>query len=441
MSKEENMATNVLMPKLGLTMTEGTVVKWNKSIGDSVKAGEPLVEIETDKINNVIDAPADGLLLKVLVDEGDEMEVSGLLAIIGEQGEKVEPNSAPAHESQEAQPENVSSEDTQNNISVETDSNDTWIKASPAAKKLAKEMDVTLSLVSGTGPDGRIIERDIRAYSENSPKIKASPLAVKVAAEEGINLSEIEKESRIMKDDVMGVASKTIKSDQALSESNATPLSGMRKVIAERMSSSWNTSPHVNMTYEIDMTEAKELKAKISKASGEKYSFTEIITKAVAQALTEHKEINRSLIDGKIVQHDTVNMGIAVALDDGLIVPVIQDAQNKSISVLRNEISMLGEKARKGQLMPSEISGGTFTISNLGMFGVDQFTPIINPPESAILGVCRIVEKPVVVESEIVVRPMMNICLSFDHRIIDGAVAALFMKKLRHFLEQPYIIL
>ncbi len=436
------MATNVLMPKLGLTMTEGTVVKWNKSVGDTVKAGESLVEIETDKINNVIDAPADGLLLKVLVNEGDAMEVSGLLAIIGEQGEKIESDAVSKPE-KEAQPEDTIAEETQSNVSLETDSNDTWIKASPAAKKLAKELGISLSGVTGTGPGGRIIERDIHSFSENTPKIKASPLAVKVAAVEGVNLSDINKDSRIMKEDVMSAASTTkpVEATQTLSDSNATALSGMRKVIAQRMSTSWNTSPHVNMTYEIDMTEAKELKAKISKASGAKYSFTEIIVKATAQALTEHKEINRSLIDNKIYQHDTINMGIAVALKDGLIVPVIKDAQKKSISVLRNEISLLGEKARNGELLPGEISGGTFTISNLGMFGVDQFTPIINPPESAILGVCRIVEKPVVVEGEIAVRPMMNLCLSFDHRIIDGAVAALFMKKLRHFLEQPYQIL
>lgn len=431
------MATNVLMPKLGLTMTEGTVVKWNKAVGDTVTAGEALVEIETDKINNVIESPADGTLLKILVSEGDTMDVTGLMAVIGEPGEKIEDtlSATETEESQANQEETVTQKSVENNDNaLATDKG--RIKASPAAKKLAREMDIDISLVNGSGPSGRIIERDILNFKENVPK--ASPLAVKVADEEGINLTDIQKDSRIMKSDVLAV-SKPVEL-KTVSDLGAA-LSGMRKVIAERMTSSWQNTPHVNMTYEVDMTEAKGFKEKITKANGEKYSFTEIIARAVSQALTEHQAINRSLINGQIYQHESVHIGIAVALEDGLIVPIIKDAQNKSIRVLKNEIGILGEKARKGELLPDEISGGTFTISNLGMYGVDQFTPIINSPESAILGVCRIVDKPVVVEGEVMVRPMMNLCLSFDHRLIDGAVAAVFMKKLRLLLEQPYLML
>lgn len=428
------MATNVYMPKLGLTMTEGTVVKWNFSVGDKVSTGDELVEIETDKINNVVESPADGTLLKLLVEEGDTMEVAGLIAVIGEEGEEVDVDAAPQSESSE--PEEQEEEAPKNTVTDEQGSDDGWIKASPAAKKLAKDMNIDLANVEGTGPGGRIIERDIKNYEETS-KVKASPLASKVASEKGVNLQDINKDSRIMKVDVDAAAGVA----EAPQSGAGIPLTGMRKVISERMSASWNTAPHVNFTYEIDMTEAKALKDKMAKAADTKYSYTEIIVKAVAQALTEHKDINSSLIDGKIYEHDTVNMGIAVALEDGLIVPVVRDAQNKSITALKNEISRLGEKARNNALSPDEISGGTFTVSNLGMYGIDAFTPIINPPESAILGVCRVVDRPVVVEGEVTVRPIMNICLSFDHRLIDGAVAAAFMKKLRHFLEQPYLIL
>lgn len=431
------MATNVYMPKLGLTMTEGTVVKWNFSVGDKVSAGDELVEIETDKINNVVESPADGTLLKLLVDEGDTMEVAGLIAVIGEEGEEVDVDTASVSESNEPEAKETGApQEAKNTVSSEKSSDDGWIKASPAAKKLAKDMKIDLADVEGTGPGGRIIERDIKNYEETS-KVKASPLASKVATDKGVNLQDIDKDSRIMKVDV-DVAARVSEAPQS---GAGIPLAGMRKVIAERMSASWNTAPHVNFTYEIDMTEAKALKDKMAKAADTKYSYTEIIVKAVAQALTEHKDINSSLIDGKIYEHDTVNMGIAVALDKGLIVPVIRDAQNKSISALKNEIKRLGEKARDNALSPDEISGGTFTVSNLGMYGIDAFTPIINPPESAILGVCRVVDRPVVVEGEVMVRPIMNICLSFDHRLIDGAVAAAFMKKLRHFLEQPYLIL
>lgn len=431
------MATNVLMPKLGLTMTEGTVVKWNKAVGDNVTAGEALVEIETDKINNVIESPASGTLLKVFVSEGDTMEVTGLIAVIGEPGEKIEdiPSAVEAEENQPTQEKTVTQESVENNDSL-ADLDKDRIIASPAAKKLAREMNIDISLVNGSGPNGRIIEKDILSFKEDVPK--ASPLAVKVAAEKGIDLGDIKKNSRIMKSDVLAVSESQISQPET---SSGTALSGMRKVIAERMTDSWQNTPHVNLTYEVDMTEAQALKDKMTTSSGVKYSFTEIIVKAVSHALTEHKEINSSLINGQIYQHDSVHMGIAVALDDGLIVPVIRDAQKKSINVLKNEIKQLGEKARTGQLLPDEISGGTFTVSNLGMYGVDEFTPIINPPQSAILGVCRMVKKPVVVEDEIKIRPMMNLCLSIDHRLIDGAVAARFMKDLRNLLQQPYQML
>jgi pyruvate dehydrogenase E2 component (dihydrolipoamide acetyltransferase) len=221
----------------------------------------------------------------------------------------------------------------------------------------------------------------------------------------------------------------------------AVPLTGMRKVIAERMSMSWQTSPHVNMTVEVDMTAAMELKEKLTQATGQKITFTDIIVKCAALALKEFPVVNASLIDGKIVSHDQVNVGIAVALDNGLIVPVIRNADHKTVTTVRQEIASLSSKARSGGLSADDMNQGTFTVSNLGMFGIDHFTPIINPPQSAILGVCRIVDRAIVDGGEIAVRPMMNLCLSFDHRLIDGALGAQFLARLRQLLEQPLLLL
>jgi pyruvate dehydrogenase E2 component (dihydrolipoamide acetyltransferase) len=217
-------------------------------------------------------------------------------------------------------------------------------------------------------------------------------------------------------------------------------LTGMRKVIAERLSSSWQTSPHVNMTAEVDMSKAIDLKAQLA-ASGQKVSVTDIIVKCTAIALTEFPLVNASLINNEIIQYKHVNIGIAVALDNGLIVPVIKDANHKTITALRNDLLMLSDKARTGRLTSDEMSQGTFTISNLGMFGVDHFTPIINPPQSAILGVCRTVERPVAVDGQVVVKPLMNLCLSFDHRLIDGVDGAKFLARIRALLEQPLLLL
>ena len=221
----------------------------------------------------------------------------------------------------------------------------------------------------------------------------------------------------------------------------AVPISGMRKVIADRMSLSWQTAPHVNMTAEVDMSAASDLKTRLSEASGVKISYTDIIVKCAARALAEFPPVNSSLIAGKIVTHEAVHVGVAVALENGLIVPVVKNADHKTIAAVREEIASLSARARSGGLSREEISGGTFTVTNLGMFGVDHFTPIINQPESAILGVCRVVDRPMAHQGEVVIRPMMNLCLSFDHRLIDGAVGAQFLSRLRRLLEQPLLLL
>ncbi len=424
------MATNFTMPQLGLTMTEGTVGKWFKKIGEKVAAGEVLAEISTDKITNQIEAPAAGVLLAVLVPEGGVAPVKAVLAVIGAPGEKVDPAllevaaaaPATAPAAQAAAPV------------AQAAAGDGRIIASPLAKKLAKEKSVDLALVTGTGPGGRIVEKDILDFADRRAAApKATPLAAKLAAEHGVSLSAIASGARIMAGDVLAAVPAPAPA--------AAPLAGMRKIIAERMSLSWQTAPHVTLTVEIDMTAAGRLKDTLAAATGAKASFTEIIVKCAAKALGEFPAVNASLVNGAIVQHPAVNIGVAVALEGGLIVPVVKNAAAKTVGQIREDIAALSAKARQGGLGPDDCTGGTFTVTNLGMFGTDHFTPIINPPEAAILGVCRAVKRPVVQGDDIVIRPMANLCLSFDHRLIDGAVAAKFMARLRALLEEPLLLL
>ena len=239
-----------------------------------------------------------------------------------------------------------------------------------------------------------------------------------------------------MSEDIRGV----IKSNKATS-GVGTPLTGMRKVIAERLGQSWRDAPHVHMTAQVDMTEATLLKQRLADRLGQKISFTELIIKACAQTISEYPAFNTSLVNGEIRTSATINIGVAVAIEQGLVVPVIHDTGSKSLLAIRKEIGQLGGKARGGTLGPDSMTGGTFTVSNLGMYGIDHFTPVINPPESAILGVCRIIEKPVAINGEICIRPMMNLVMSFDHRVIDGALGAQFMKRLREFIEEPILMI
>lgn len=440
------MATNFTMPQLGMTMEEGDVIRWYKSVGESVKAGEPLVEVSTDKITNELESPVDGVVLQIAVPEGQSARVNALLAVIGQSGEQIEARDNKVEKAEV--PAEVIPEATPVKPVQAVTREDGRILASPAAKRLAKEIGVDITAVIGSGPNGRVVERDVLRYQEEEKELKMSPLAAKLASEHGITsaeLSKIGKESRIMKADVAAMISEAAPAADQTSpagdpDKKGIPLAGMRKVISERMVSSWQTYPHVSVEVEVDMSEAKALRSKLTEASGTKYSFTEIIVKACAVALMEYKAINSSLVNNVIYEHDSANIGLAVAIDNGLIVPVIKDAQNKSISALRKEIGELTEKAKKGGLERDQITGGTFTISNMGMYGLTRFTSIINAPETAILGTASIIDRPVVINGEITVRPIMNIILTFDHRVLDGAMGANFAGRIRQLLEQPYLL-
>lgn len=434
------MAMEFTMPQLGLTMTEGTVSKWLKNVGDAVAAGDLLVEISTDKITNEVEATTSGTLLKLLVCEGETVSVKAPLAIIGEPGEEVASSSAcnkllaaEVVMAPPAAPAPIAREAGE------------WVKASPLARKLARERHLDLAAVTATGPNGRVVERDIVKCSIPQSPLKATPLATKMAAELGVDLEALDRGQRITSLDVVaGAQAPSVSAGQAqIPVATASPgaaLSGMRKVIAERMALSWQTVPHVHLTVQVDMSEAVRLKNKLAE-SGLKISFTDFVARCAAQTLAAFRMVNNSLVDGKLIENPAINLGIAVAVENGLMVPVIRDADQKSLRRISEEIGAIGAKARAGKLLPDDYSGGTFTVSNLGMYGVDHFTPIIYPPQSAILGVCRLHERPVVIDSVVTVRPMMDFVLAFDHRLIDGALAAQFMARLRQYMEQPSLLL
>ncbi|MCM3788034.1 2-oxo acid dehydrogenase subunit E2 [Domibacillus indicus] len=443
------MAKEIFMPKLSSTMETGTLLQWFKEEGDSVDIGEPLFEIMTDKINIEVESYDEGILLKRYFGEDDQVPVNHVIGYIGTEGEAVpqeapgvsgseQEEDAPAEASTAAQPAEAST--------AQTLADGEKPRATPAARHLARTEGIELREVQGSGPNGRVHKKDVTAHTEGSPaEAKATPLARKVAAGEGVDLSTVQgsgANGKVVKQDVISAKRTTV---PAADTSTRKKMSGMRKVIAERMVQSKQTAPHVTMTSEIDMTKVKELRASllpiVEKQTGFRLSYTEILMKATAAALARHPEINVSLEGDEIVQHGHVHLGLAVAVADGLMVPVIKDVLAKGLAELTQDAKEISQRARENKLLPDQMKGSTFTISNVGMYAVDMFTPVINQPESAILGVGRMQDKPVAVNGALEIRPMMTLSLSFDHRVIDGAPAAAFLTELKDILENPYELL
>lgn len=431
------MAQSIVMPKLGLTMTEGTIVRWIKKEGDPVASGDGLFEVETDKLTNTVQATADGTLLKITAQEGSRADCFATVAFIGAQGEAI-PDLA-ATEATEAK----GAQTTAASATVATAppslpavaSSGGRILASPAAKKLAKEKGVDLSLVVPSESGKPISLKDIEAYLAK-PTARVSGLAKKMAAEAGLSLDGMSSMDRILSADV---SSYVIQEEQKMLEEKVR-MSGMRRVIAKRMRESQDISPTVAMDISVDVTAMKGLKNDLAE-EGIKVSYTDILVKVVASLLMESPLLNCSVEGDQIVFKHYANVGVAVALKEGLIVPVVKNAHKKKIKDISREIKNLAEDARNGTLHPDDMSGGTFTITNLGMFGVESFTPIINQPEVAILGVNAIIDTPVVVNGAVVIRPIMKLSLVIDHRAIDGAVGAQFLAKLKRVLEKPALLL
>jgi len=452
------MAQEVLMPKLGLTMTEGTIEEWKYKEGDSVKKGDILFSVATDKLTNDVEAEADGVLLKILLPEGETAPCKAVIAYIGEAGEVIAEGGASA-ESTAAQAPASSTAAVPAKAPAATRDPGTPVLASPAAKKLAKEKGVDLALVAGTGPKGRITLEDVEAYltapkaDEPAAEVKTSPLAAKIAEELGVDVSKIQTDGRVMKADVLAAAGVCTAAPAAeaapaisASDNDEPPVkvNPLRRSIAANMANSWHTSPRVTYTFAVDVTAMKALRAKLKdslKEQGIKLTYNHILMKVVAKALMEFPDVNASFADNMLTRHKHVNMGLAVAKGDGLIVPNVKNADSKSLAEIAKETEALIEATRSGKIDMKDMTGGTFTISSLGPYGVRSFSPIINQPELAILGVCDIVDTPIVCNGEIVIRPMMNLCLTADHRVVDGVMASKFMKRVVELLENLYLLL
>ena len=452
------MAQEVLMPKLGLTMTEGTIEEWKYKEGDSVKKGDVLFSVATDKLTNDVEAEVDGVLLKILLPEGETAPCKAVIAYIGEAGEVIAEGGA-STESTAAQAPASSAAAVPAKTPAVTRDPGTPVLASPAAKKLAKEKGVDLALVAGTGPKGRITLEDVEAYltapkaGEPAAEVKTSPLAAKLAEELGVDVSKIQTDGRVMKADVLtaaGVctAAPAAEAAPAISagDNDEAPVkvNPLRRSIAANMSNSWHTSPRVTYTFAVDVTAMKALRAKLKdslKEQGIKLTYNHILMKVVAKALMEFPDVNASFADNMLTRHKHVNMGLAVAKGDGLIVPNVKNADSKSLAEIAKETEALIEATRSGKIDMKDMTGGTFTITSLGPYGVRSFSPIINQPELAILGVCDIVDTPIVCNGEIVIRPMMNLCLTADHRVVDGVMASKFMKRVVELLENLYLLL
>lgn len=452
------MAQEVLMPKLGLTMTEGTIEEWKYKEGDSVKKGDILFSVATDKLTNDVEAEADGVLLKILLPEGETAPCKAVIAYIGEAGEVIAEGGASA-DSTAAQAPASSAAAVPAKAPAATRDPGTPVLASPAAKKLAKEKGVDLALVAGTGPKGRITLEDVEAYltapkaDEPAAEVKTSPLAAKIAEELGVDVSKIQTDGRVMKADVLAAAGVCTAAPAAeaapaisASDNDEPPVkvNPLRRSIAANMANSWHTSPRVTYTFAVDVTAMKALRAKLKdslKEQGIKLTYNHILMKVVAKALMEFPDVNASFADNMLTRHKHVNMGLAVAKGDGLIVPNVKNADSKSLAEIAKETEALIEATRSGKIDMKDMTGGTFTISSLGPYGVRSFSPIINQPELAILGVCDIVDTPIVCNGEIVIRPMMNLCLTADHRVVDGVMASKFMKRVVELLENLYLLL
>lgn len=420
------MATEIKMPQLGLTMEEGTVERWLKSVGDEIKAGEPILEITTDKLTNEVEAETDGILLKIVADEGTDVPVQGILGYIGQAGESIDAAGAPETLVPAAAPAAASVPEAPVIVPAVTE-NGKKVRISPLARKIAVQKGIDYTVLKGTGPGGRIIKRDVLA-AENAPTAaaKKSPEAPSSEAAPKAQASG---------------SMFPVKNLELMEGDTTEKLSGMRKVVAQRMYTSAVEIPAVTQTVKADVTKLMALRKRL-KEEGRHFAVNDWILKAVAKALKKHPEMLVSLDGETIIHRAHINLGMAVALDSGLIVPVIRDADTLGLEALSEKAKDLANRARSNQLGADEYKGSTFTVSNLGMFGVESFSPIINQPDAAILGVCC-TEDELVMEDDgtITKHQVMRISLTFDHRLVDGAVAAKFEMTIRDLLENPMDIL
>ncbi|HDX9633984.1 dihydrolipoamide acetyltransferase family protein [Bacillus cereus group sp. MYBK108-2] len=398
------MAVEVVMPKLGMAMKEGIITSWNIKAGDNVAKGELIASINSEKIETEIEAPADGTVLDIAVSEDEGVPPGTVICYIGKPNEKVE-----MQESTHVVEEKISNIEVQNVQNQEANGKEVSkqrIKISPVAKKIAKSENLDIKALVGTGPGGRITKADVLK-----------------ALEVRVNVPEISEQE----------------------ESNVIPVTGMRKAIANRMHASLQNSAQLTLTMKVDVTDVvalhKEIAKVVQKRDDNKLTITDFVSRAAVLALGEHKEMNSAYIDDAIHQFEHVHLGMAVALEKGLIVPAIRFANNLSLVELSKEIKNVAQKARAGSLSSDDMHGTTFTISNLGSFGIEYFTPVLNTPETGILGIGAIEHVPVYKGKKLKKGSMLPLSLTFDHRVLDGAPAAAFLRTIKHYLEEPITIL
>jgi pyruvate dehydrogenase E2 component (dihydrolipoamide acetyltransferase) len=393
------MATDVVMPRLSDSMEEGTILKWLVEEGGEVKRGEALVEIETDKANMTYDADTDGTLVEVVAKEGAAMPVGEVIARIGEKGEEKQERQAVGQEAvgREDEPE-----------SGGNGGDPERVKASPLARRMAEEMGVEIAELSGSGPGGRVVKSDIESASKGDSK--DAPAEPRRERREAGAKGEVEIHE----------------------------LTRLQQTVSRRMAESKATAPDFTLTVDVDMTLAVELRSRLKDVTEDAPSYNDMVVKAAATALREHPRVNAAYRDGKFELYSRVNVGIAVAAQDALVVPTIFDADRKSLGQIARDARVAAEKVRAGRITPPEVAGGTFTVSNLGMFGIDEFTAVINPPQAAILTVGALKKRPAVDDSgRVVARDQIRLSLISDQRILYGADAAEFLARVRQLLEQP----
>jgi pyruvate dehydrogenase E2 component (dihydrolipoamide acetyltransferase) len=410
------MAVDVSLPRLGQGMEAGTIVRWLKSEGDTVEKGEPLYELDTDKVTQEVEADASGVLLKILAGEGEEIEVGKRIAVIGDEGEEVadeapvevdedeqeEGSAAPAREEERERGREATQEPERAEEPQPSSRTNGRVKASPLARRIARERSIDLASLTGTGPDGRIVAEDVE-------RAAASPAAAPAYAPAAA----------------------------APLEAEVVPLTSLRKTIARRLTEAWE-APAFQISMSADMTRAQELHERLREQGA---SLTDILTKLTAVALLRHREVNAHFVDDELRIFPSAHIGLAVATERGLIVPVQREVERKSLVQIAAERKEIVQRTREGKLAQEDLDGGTFTISNLGMYGVEIFTAVLNPPQAAILAVGAIEEKAVVENGTFVSRPLMAMTLTCDHRAVDGAKAAEFLRELKTLLEEPGLAL
>jgi pyruvate dehydrogenase E2 component (dihydrolipoamide acetyltransferase) len=434
-----NMATVINMPALSPSMEEGEVAAWHKKVGDTVKVGDLLAEITTDKATMDFESPNAGVLLHIGIEAGGKALVDALLCIIGNAGEDVgglingADNATTAATPMAAAPTVIESVPT---AAQASSSDTTRVKASPLAKNIAEQAGIALNNIAGSGDNGRITKKDVEQAISNSSNAVA-PIASKALATPIAPPAPVAPKAVAMP--AAAVSTFVANAGDSFTD---VPVSSMRRVIAQRLSESKFSAPHFYLTVEIDMDKAIEIRQQINVlAAPIKVSFNDMVVKAVAAALKKHAAVNSSWLGDKIRYYQDVHIGVAVAVAEGLLVPVVKHADMKTLSQINSEVREMAGRAKELRLKPEEMSGSTFTISNLGMFDIEEFTAIINPPNACILAVGSIMKKPVVKNNEIVVGNTMKVTLSADHRVVDGASGAQFLQTFKAILEDPLRLL